>query len=115
MAAIYEQVAWPDSIDGESLHADESDLTNGSMKPSPDGKRAVDLGRTMRNRQRILELICENSGESLSGIEDGVSLEEIGIDSLSVVELKEALEDTFGKQFAEDRLHLQSTVKEILD
>lgn len=115
VAAIYEQVAWPDSIDGESLHADESDLTNGSTKPSPDGKRAVDLGRTMRNRQSILELICENSGESLSGIEDGVSLEEIGIDSLSVVELKEALEDSFGKQFAEDRLHLQSTVKEILD
>ena len=107
------------SMDSEPIHDDKTDLANDSppREPSPDGKnlKAVDQGQTMRDRQRVLELIFENSGGSASSVEDATSLKYIGIDSLSVVELKASLEDSFGMEFGDDHLDLQSTVKEIVD
>lgn len=112
---LFDQSVLPELVNGQSLHVEKSDLPNGSVKPSLHDKSAVDPGPTMRSRQRIIELISENSGESLSGIEDSANLEEIGIDSLSIIELKESLEDAFGVPFGEDRLHLVSTTGEIVD
>ncbi|KAI0161034.1 putative polyketide synthase [Hypoxylon sp. FL1284] len=68
----------------------------------------------IRIRQRLLELISENCGESLTHIEDSASLQDVGVDSLSVIELGSSVEDSFGVQFSDDDLHLQSTITDIL-
>lgn len=115
MTALYEQFILPNSVHDELGHVVESDLPNGAVKSLPNGKSSANPAQMMRTRQRILELISENSGEYLSSIEDSASLADVGIDSLSVIELKESLEDAFGRQFGDDHLHLQSTVKEILN
>ncbi|EED22678.1 polyketide synthase, putative [Talaromyces stipitatus ATCC 10500] len=76
---------------------------------------AGDSQSKLRIRQRILELITENSGESVTNIKDEVSLQDIGIDSLSVIELKESFEDVFGLQFGDWDFGLHLTVRELLD
>ncbi|KAI2621288.1 putative polyketide synthase [Hypoxylon sp. NC1633] len=85
-------------------------------QPSPTeaDKKAPGKDLARRIRQRVLELISENCGESLTNIEDGSSLQDVGVDSLSVIELGSSMEDSFGVQLGEDDLHLQSTITEIL-
>ncbi|KAE8552407.1 hypothetical protein EYB25_006301 [Talaromyces marneffei] len=76
---------------------------------------AGDSQSKLRIRQRILELITENSGESVSTIKDEVSLQDVGIDSLSVIELKESFEDAFSVQFGDWDFGLHLTVRELVD
>jgi acyl transferase domain-containing protein/acyl carrier protein len=76
---------------------------------------AGDSQSKLRIRQRILELITENSGESVSNLKDEVSLQDIGIDSLSVIELKESFEDAFSLQFGDWDFGLHLTVRELVD
>lgn len=76
---------------------------------------AGDSQSNLRIRQRILELITENSGESVSNIKDEVSLQDIGIDSLSVIELRESFEDAFSLQFGDWDFGLHLTVRELVD
>ncbi|XXG98261.1 hypothetical protein Hte_004584 [Hypoxylon texense] len=71
-------------------------------------------GLDIRTRQRLLEIISENCGESLTNIEDSASLQDIGVDSLSVIELGSSVEESFGVQFSDDDLHLQSTITDLL-
>ncbi|KAI1386651.1 putative polyketide synthase [Hypoxylon trugodes] len=78
---------------------------------APAGKGSV----AIRTRQRVLELISENCGASLTNVEDNASLQDIGVDSLSVIELGSSLEDSFGVQFNDDDLHLLSTIADIQD
>ncbi|KFA76431.1 hypothetical protein S40288_07158 [Stachybotrys chartarum IBT 40288] len=68
----------------------------------------------LRMRQRILELISENSGAATGDLEETACLQDIGIDSLSVIELRSSLEGLSGKRFDHDELDLGSTVSEIL-
>lgn len=70
---------------------------------------------TMRHRQRIIELISENCASPVSNVDNSVSLEDIGIDSLSVVELKAALEDAFGLHLGYEDVALGSNIQEILN
>ncbi|OKL58418.1 putative polyketide synthase [Talaromyces atroroseus] len=103
---------------GHVEHVDEIEL-DGPSSPStehtPPALRGVGSQSQLRIRQRILELIAENSGEAIGNIGDEVSLQDIGIDSLSVIELKEAFEDAFGIQFGDWDFGLHLTVKELLD
>ncbi|KAI1160765.1 putative polyketide synthase [Nemania serpens] len=68
-----------------------------------------------RAREQLMGLISDNSGAPVTNVEDGAILQDIGIDSLSIIELVSALEASFGLQFADDNIHLQSTISEILN
>ncbi|MCJ1436576.1 hypothetical protein MMC27_005956 [Xylographa pallens] len=65
--------------------------------------------------QTVLRLLSDTSGAPIASIKDSDTLQELGIDSLSAVELKGDLEDTFKIDIEDDRFTLDSTVKEILD
>ena len=81
-------------------------LPSSEVVPSPKNKQG---------HQIALKLLSETSGASIASIDDKASLAELGIDSLSAVELKNDLEDAFEREIEEDRFTLDSTVKEILD
>jgi acyl transferase domain-containing protein/acyl carrier protein len=118
VAQLYNKLFANDSaINTKSMHVDEIEL-DGPSSPSTAnsaGAGGADPQSQLRIRQRILELIAENSGEAVGNIGDGVSLQDIGIDSLSVIELKESFEDAFGIQFGDWDFGLHLTVKELLD
>ena len=71
--------------------------------------------KTKQGHQVALKLLSETSGASIASIEGKASLGELGIDSLSAVELKGDLEDAFEIEIEDDRFTLDSTVQEILD
>ncbi|KAK3324851.1 putative polyketide synthase [Apodospora peruviana] len=101
-----------DSLSGVQLAHQLKPMLNGVNGHKPVG---ADTSGRMRIRQRIIELVSENSGASVSNIEDTACLGDIGIDSLSVVELKSSLEDAFGMRLSQDELALGSTIKEVLE
>lgn len=68
----------------------------------------------MRSRQRLLDLIFENSGGSLGNITDNALVQYLGIDFLSIIELQSEIEISFGIKFKDDYLHLQSTLEDTL-
>lgn len=68
-----------------------------------------------QGRQVALNLISEASGAPVTSIDGKATLGEIGIDSLSAVELKSSIEDAFGVEIKDDSFTLDSAVKEILD
>ncbi|KAL8722876.1 MAG: hypothetical protein Q9225_000709 [Loekoesia sp. 1 TL-2023] len=63
----------------------------------------------------LLRILSESSGAPVPSIEEGASLQQLGIDSLSAVELKDELEDAFSVTIEDDRFSLDSTVKEVAD
>ena len=65
-------------------------------------------------RQDVLKMLSETSGAPVSSIEDGATLQDLGIDSLSAVELKSDIEDAFSVEIDDDEFTLDSTVKEVL-
>lgn len=65
--------------------------------------------------QIALKLLSETSGAPADSIEGTATLSELGIDSLSAVELKGDLEDAFAIEIEDDRFTLDSKVKEVLD
>jgi acyl carrier protein len=69
----------------------------------------------LRTRQQLLGLISDNSVALVANVENGAILQGIGIDSLSIVELVLSLETSFALQFADDNIHLESTISENLD
>ncbi|KAI1379516.1 putative polyketide synthase [Hypoxylon crocopeplum] len=85
------------------------------LSPVEKDQKTPEKDLAIRIRQRVLELISENCGESLTNVEDGASLQDVGVDSLSVIELGSSMEDSFGVELSDDDLHLQSTITEILD
>lgn len=62
-----------------------------------------------------MKLLSDTSGASIASINGKATLQELGIDSLSAVELKSDLEDAFEIEIEDDRFTLDSTVKEVLD
>lgn len=62
-----------------------------------------------------LKLLSDTSGAPVESIEGKATLSELGIDSLSAVELKGDLENAFEIEIEDDRFTLDSTVKEVLD
>jgi len=68
-----------------------------------------------QGHQVALKLLSDTSGASIASINGKATLQELGIDSLSAVELKSDLEDAFEIEIEDDRFTLDSTVKEVLD
>ena len=71
--------------------------------------------KNKQGHQVALKLLSETSGAPIPSIEGKATLAELGIDSLSAVELKGDLEDAFEIEIEDDRFTLDSTVKEVLD
>ncbi|MCJ1282148.1 hypothetical protein MMC26_001471 [Xylographa opegraphella] len=71
--------------------------------------------KSLEGYQTALKLLSDTSGAPISSIKDTATLQELGIDSLSAVELKGDLEDAFKIDIEDDRFSLDSTMKEILD
>ena len=71
--------------------------------------------RNVQAQQTLFKLLSETSGTPITFIDSRVTLQELGIDSLSAIELKDDLEDAFELEIEDDRFTLQSTVQEILD
>lgn len=65
-------------------------------------------------RQDVLKMMSETSGAPADSIKDDATLQDIGIDSLSAVELKSDLEEAFSIEIEDDRFTLESTVNEVL-
>ena len=85
---------------------------------SPPSSSTINVNASPRNaggRQIALKLLSDTSGAPIASITDEATLSELGIDSLSAVELKSDLEDAFEIEIEDDRFTLESTVKEILD
>ena len=75
----------------------------------------ISSSKNEQGHQIALKLLSETSGAPIASIDDKATLGELGIDSLSAVELKGDLEDAFGIEIEDDRFTLDSTVKEVLD
>ena len=89
-------------------------LPASSSSPLP----SSNVGASPQNKQKhqvALKLLSDTSGAPIASIDGKATLQEIGIDSLSAVELKGDLEDAFEIEIEDDRFTLDSTVKEILD
>ena len=71
--------------------------------------------QNLEGYQIALKLLSDTSGAPIASIKDSDTLQELGIDSLSAVELKGDIEDAFNTDIEDDRFTLDSTVKEILD
>jgi aryl carrier-like protein len=65
-------------------------------------------------REKVVELITENSGAAIRNIDDTDCLLDLGIDSLSLIELKASLQASFRKHSGLDGLDSRSTLPEIL-
>ena len=74
-----------------------------------------DKGGQSRGLDVALKLLSDTSGAPVGSIEGKATLAELGIDSLSAVELKGDLENAFDRDIEDDRFTLDSTVKEVLD
>ena len=81
-------------------------VSSSEVTSSPKNKQGYEIA---------LKLLSETSGAPIASIEGKATLAELGIDSLSAVELKGDLEDAFDIEIEDDRFTLDSTVKEILD
>ncbi|KAH8691971.1 putative polyketide synthase [Talaromyces proteolyticus] len=111
ISALYNELPSSNALDIKRVHIEETEV----YSSSPDSAKSADIHSKIRTKQRILELIADNSGGSTSSIEEMTSLQDIGIDSLSVVELKESFEDGFGIHFGNWDFGLHLTVKDIVD
>ncbi|KAI9709676.1 MAG: hypothetical protein M1828_002375 [Chrysothrix sp. TS-e1954] len=104
-----------DSSPGRSL--DGEDRSGASTPPSsvPSRGESPDKKPDPGRRQTVFKLLSETTGAPVDSISGKPQLQELGIDSLSAVELKGDLEDAFDIEIEDDRFTLESTVQEILD
>lgn len=65
-------------------------------------------------RYRLLKLISENCGLSVHNPDDNLCLQDMGVDSLSVIDLVSSLEESFGVRFPNNTLDLRWTISDIL-
>ncbi|ESZ91464.1 BcPKS16, polyketide synthase [Sclerotinia borealis F-4128] len=65
-------------------------------------------------RRQVLRMISETCGAPVDEIRESAALQDLGVDSLSAVELKSELEDVFSIEIDDDDLSLESTVKDVL-
>ncbi|CRG91775.1 Conidial yellow pigment biosynthesis polyketide synthase [Talaromyces islandicus] len=108
IGALYDKFS---AIENKSANIEETEI----FSSSPDSAKTAGTHSKMRTKQRILEMIADNSGQSTGTIGDETILQDIGIDSLSVVELKESFENGFGVSFGDWDFGLHLTVGDILE
>lgn len=83
---------------------------------SPPARPSVNTSsQNTQGQQVALKLLSETSGAPIASINGKATLQELGIDSLSAVELKGDLEDAFKIEIDDDQFTLDSTVKETMD
>jgi acyl transferase domain-containing protein/acyl carrier protein/SAM-dependent methyltransferase len=90
----------------------EAAITHTETEYSPsstDSAKSYSCGR-----QRVLQMISEICGAPMKSFEDDATLEEIGVDSLSGIELRSSIEEGFSTIIEDDHWSLKSTVKEIV-
>ncbi len=92
----------------------QADVTSPSFLASPPSNGSGGSKNT-QGLQIALKLLSDTSGAPVESIEGKATLSELGIDSLSAVELKGDLENAFVIEIEDDRFTLDSTVKEVLD
>ena len=95
-----------------STGSSEDQTASGS---SPSKATNESTSQNPQRRNDLLRLLSESSGAPASSIKDNATLAEIGVDSLSAVEMKNEIEDTFAVEIEDDRFTLESTVKEVAD
>lgn len=95
--------------------------TSNSDLPTPDTTQntlaAQEAKAPMQSSGRqkdVLSILSETSGASPTSIQSQTTLRDLGIDSLSGIELKGDFENAFSIEIEEDGISLDSTVKEIL-
>ena len=66
-----------------------------------------------KERSKLFQMISETSGAQISSIVDNATFESLGLDSLSAIELKSDVENTFSVEVPEE-ITLESTIKEFL-
>ena len=90
-----------------------SDPNPSSSSASPQAGDSAAVNDS-KGHQIALKLLSDTSGAPVDSIEVKATLSDLGIDSLSAVELKGDLEDAFDIEIEDDRFNLDSTVKEVL-
>lgn len=96
---------------GKSSKANKSKPQADVASPPSDDSGA---SKNTQGLQIALKLLSDTSGAPVESIEGKATLSELGIDSLSAVELKGDLENAFEIEIEDDRFTLDSTVKEVL-
>lgn len=96
--------------------ANSSDGTGGLTPTSPSSppSSAGSSGAPTQDGQAALRILSETSGAPMDSIRQEATLQGIGIDSLSAVELKDALETAYEVEIENDRFYLSSTIASIL-
>ena len=82
-------------------------MENSSSESSP---RCI---QNPRQLQRLLQIIADASGVESSNIQEQHTLADLGVDSLSAVDMTQQLEDSFSTQIESSQPVLQYTVKEL--
>jgi acyl carrier protein len=66
--------------------------------------------------EKVIEMIAEQLGVGANSIKEGTSLiEDLGADSLDVVELIMACEDEFGVEIPDEEAEKMVTVKDVVE
>ncbi|KAI9647086.1 hypothetical protein NHQ30_005088 [Ciborinia camelliae] len=89
----------------ESMLRPITEQTKSSLHDSDDRESA-------QHYQKFLQILADISGAKLEDIKEGDALPDIGIDSLSLVDLKQELEESFSVRFEETLL--DCTVKDLM-
>jgi acyl transferase domain-containing protein/acyl carrier protein len=101
----------PVDVVGDGLVDDQKGRVRNSTAGNPPPSNRIQI------RQRLLELISESCGQPLrlASTKDEASLQDIGVDSLAVVELATSVEDAFGVRYGDGGIDVHSTMAEMLD
>lgn len=106
-----------DTETSTEVYTDESDKSEVStaLSSSPSSNKLQSSARDIEVQGNLYRLLSETSGAPPHSIKGSLTLSELGIDSLSAVELKGDLEDAFKIEIDDDEFTLDSTVQEILE
>ena len=113
--ASAKKVTLPTSNDSRPQTTKPTAPSSSSFSSSSPTSNANAKLKNTQGHQIALKLLSDSSGAPIEAINGKATLQELGIDSLSAVELKSDLEDAFEIEIEDDRFTLESTVQEILD
>lgn len=94
--------------------SEQSDMSTTSSSPPSSANSQASPTKT-QVRHSLFKLLSESSGISMASIDDNFKLREIGIDSLSVIELWGDLVSAFDVEIDDNKFTLDSTIQEIFD
>lgn len=108
--------ALPSKASTETLvNGTDSSESDVPLSSSPSSGNLQASSQNAERRQTIFRILSDTCGAPVDSITGKPTLQELGVDSLSAVELKGDLEDAFEIEIEDDRFTLDSTVQEILD